>query len=778
MDWRTVRLIWLRELRDQLRDRRTLIMILVLPLVLYPVLGLSMLGITQGWLHQRNTVGVYNVAALPQATDQSAGNPGRSAACWLATTPIAPAGPTDWLTSSLAYDRMNRAGLGQDYPPLIIKDPDGETLHFSALYLETSQETEPLRVQDLGELSEEDIAAELRRIEHDPARCSNLLQQLQVDMLLIVPPDFQERLQRDERPTIYVISAGRETSRPLANRMQGLLGRWQNHVKEVRLLRRGLSPRYDESIQLIDPEKEQRGSRAASAIILDLMARLAPFLLVMWSLTGALYPAVDLCAGEKERGTMETLLISPAGREEIVYGKFLAIWVFSAATALLNLLSLGVTVWRFTAAAQDGQFQPWALLWCLVLLLPLSAFFSALCLAIGAYARSTKEGQYYLMPLFLVTLPLVFLSLAVKLDPLYCMVPVTGVALLLQELIAGNRDPVTWLYFVTVVAPMLLYAWLALRWAIYQFQREEVLFSEAERLDLRLWLGSLWRDKPALPTMGQAIFCFGLILVLRWLVPSWNTRPTLLGANLAYLTAVLLPPLVLAFAFTTRPLDGLSLRPASWQFLLMAVALALLLLFPLGELGAFALRQYPRVTDQLREHSPLAQELANLGKHQSAISPMDRLRLMLPYTLALGVIAPLCEELAFRGLIFNGLCRRFRPWTAVLLSSFLFALYHANVFQFIPAFVLGVVLALFTARSRSVLPAIVFHCVHNRMLILIVFAGGVIAPELDVAPALRIFCAGLSLLLALGLVTRLWVRGYRFWQIDETEPGVARTPGD
>ena len=80
--------------------------------------------------------------------------------------------------------------------------------------------------------------------------------------------------------------------------------------------------------------------------ILDMLVRIFPFMLVMWSLAGALYPAVDLCAGEKERGTMETLLISPAGREEIVWGKFLTIWVFSAATALLNLASMGLTTWR------------------------------------------------------------------------------------------------------------------------------------------------------------------------------------------------------------------------------------------------------------------------------------------------------------------------------------------------------------------------------------------------------------------------------------------------
>jgi len=131
----------------------------------------------------------------------------------------------------------------------------------------------------------------------------------------------------------------------------------------------------------------------------------------MWSLAGALYPAVDLCAGEKERGTMETLLITPAGREEIVLGKFLTIWLFSAASALLNLLSMGFTTWHFGQQLTSTSLPIAALSWCVVLSLPLSALFSAICLAIGAYARSSKEGQYYLMPLFLVTMPLIFLTL-------------------------------------------------------------------------------------------------------------------------------------------------------------------------------------------------------------------------------------------------------------------------------------------------------------------------------------------------------------------------------
>ena len=94
-----------------------------------------------------------------------------------------------------------------------------------------------------------------------------------------------------------------------------------------------------------DPEKSKPVNERAAEDLFDVLVRIFPFILVMWALAGALYPAVDLCAGEKERGTMETLLISPASREEIVWGKFLTIWVFSGATALLNLFSMGVSTW-------------------------------------------------------------------------------------------------------------------------------------------------------------------------------------------------------------------------------------------------------------------------------------------------------------------------------------------------------------------------------------------------------------------------------------------------
>src|ERR1700757_443274 len=167
------------------------------------------------------------------------------------------------------------------------------------------------------------------------------------------------------------------------------------------------------------------------------------------------------------------------------------------------------------------------------------------------------------MPLFLITMPLIFLTLApgVELNPFYSMVPVTGVALLMQRLMTSTglgQGP--WLYFVRGLAPGALYRWLALRWAIDQFQREEVLFREAERLDVRLWLRRLFREKEALPTAGQALFCFGLLLGLLWLGTGLGEHvPLLTRTGVILLAFVAAPPLFMALSITKQPRRALNL---------------------------------------------------------------------------------------------------------------------------------------------------------------------------------------------------------------------------
>lgn len=765
MRWSIIRLIWLRELRDQLRDRRTILMVAVLPILIYPLLGLGVVQLAEG-LGGKPVVGVYGADHLPPARPLSAGLDPLAPAAWLSFTPETAGGPAGALarcSGAAALARVADRGLGQDDPPLLLRQ--GDTLRFPPIFFETYEEAPASpKVEELpwteGEPTApgpgEDPDSWLARLGRGP------LASRQVAVLLVVPGDFTSQLARGQRPDLYVLAReGDDRSRLASNQVHDILRRWNRRLAQVRLLRHGLPADYGEAFAVRDPDQARPSLKQAAERLVEALVRIFPFLLVMWSLTGALYPAVDLCAGEKERGTMETLLISPASREEIVYGKFLTIWVFSGSTALLNLLSMGLTTLVFSRQLPVTVVRPAAVVWCMLLVLPLSAFFSALCLSVGAYARSTKEGQYYLMPLFLVTMPLIFLTLApgVELNAFYAMVPVTGVALLLQRLLmASTLEQVPWGYFGPVLAPIMLYGWLALRWAVSQFQREEVLFREAERLEVGLWLRRLFREKEPLPSAGEALFCFALILGLRWLSLGLGAGLTqVVHAAVDLVAFVVTPPLLMALLLTTRPRYGLGLRLPPAQALVSAGVLVLLLVLPLADLSGYFLTAFPGLKKLLTETTPLAALLEAVQQGGG----VEGSAWLLPLVLVL--LAPVCEELAFRGFILTGLRQRFHPWTAIVLSSLLFAVSHLNVFQFVPMFILGVILGVIATRSRSVLPGMLLHVLYNGLVVaplLFPARAGALMRFLESPPWLRPAVVTLCAVLA---ASYLAVTGYRLW---------------
>ena len=171
------------------------------------------------------------------------------------------------------------------------------------------------------------------------------LDERKLDLVLEAPDNFFTELEKGEgngtpRPTLQVHTRpGDERSRLAMRRLTPLLENWKHDLTKVRLVRKGLTEQFLDPVEVRQPEDSTQGAGRESVI--NLVVRFFPLMLVMWSLSGALYPAIDLCAGEKERGTMETLLITPAGREEIVLGKFLTIWVFSSFTALIELAEHG-----------------------------------------------------------------------------------------------------------------------------------------------------------------------------------------------------------------------------------------------------------------------------------------------------------------------------------------------------------------------------------------------------------------------------------------------------
>ena len=260
--------------------------------------------------------------------------------------------------------------------------------------------------------------------------------------------------------------------------------------------RAGLPAQFDSPIDIKDPLTDKPPEKKNFDELRDVLVKMIPLLLVMWMLTGAIYPAIDVTAGEKERGTMETLLISPAERSEIVFGKFFAVVVMGFGTAVWNVVLMLVAVAVVQIFFAHNLISLPGFGACVLAALPLAMLIAACGLALGIFARSTKEGNYYMVPMFFVVLPLSYLSMipGKELDAFTSWVPVANVLLLQQRLMAVRTDAFPWQHLPAVVVSMAACIAIALCAAVWQFHRESVLFREAEgggRRGRRV-LGILW----------------------------------------------------------------------------------------------------------------------------------------------------------------------------------------------------------------------------------------------------------------------------------------------
>lgn len=207
-----------------------------------------------------------------------------------------------------------------------------------------------------------------------------------------------------------------------------------------------------------------------------------PYLIFMLCLQGAMIPATDLGAGEKERGTLETLLISPIERHKLVLGKFLTIALAGVTSALVTVCSMavwGIVLSQGMAIQLVAEFMSAISLLDFILiffmLIPVVAIFSSLLLSLSIYARSFKEAQGYMTPIFMFTVVPVIMAMlpGVELKGGWAWVPLTNVALAIKELIKGTMD---YVQLVAIFGSTALIAALLIGFCVHWFNKEKVLF--------------------------------------------------------------------------------------------------------------------------------------------------------------------------------------------------------------------------------------------------------------------------------------------------------------
>lgn len=270
-----------------------------------------------------------------------------------------------------------------------------------------------------------------------PADAEAAVRALKEDVVIVIPEDYAKKFRASSPVEIAVVSDGsRAASRPKVQRVRALLQRYSGEVAALRLIGRGVSPAVVTPIRVQDREVSSAQQRAAQILTF------IPLFIVLAAFTGGMQIATDSTAGERERGSLEPLLVNPAPRAAIAAGKWLAAAVSAAlsvgiTTALCLLLLRAIPLQDLGIRFRVGSGQ---VSWLLAAVLPLCLLSTAIQTYLSTFARSFKEAQTYMGYLILVpALPGALSSMyPIVSQPWMYPIPILGAHLLAGEVLGGR----------------------------------------------------------------------------------------------------------------------------------------------------------------------------------------------------------------------------------------------------------------------------------------------------------------------------------------------------
>jgi len=407
MNWHNLLTVYLKELRDSLRDRRTLISMIVVPTLMIPGIMLTVL--------------VVSTKVVNKAREEI---------------------PTVMVLG------------GDDSPVLRAALAANPKLHLVRTTTDWKQ-----RISDK-----------------------------QLRAAVEIPAGFDAALDRGTPVEVKIYNyEGELRSGFAAGELRNFFNNYREKTVTARLVGRGLPAAlvkpFEVKTQNVAPPEKVGG---------NLVGGMIPYLFILLCFTGAMYPAMDLTAGEKERGTMETILCSPVARIDLVLGKFLMVLTASLGTVVFSLTSMilsfviggslfassgaGVAVKKAAANMETiPMLDPVGVLTVLAMVLPVAVLFCAVLLAVSLYAKSIKEASSYVSPMIIVIIIPAMMGLlpGVELNARLALVPILNIALVSKELVSGVFH---WNYLALIFGSTCLYAALALGLCVRMFNREEVMF--------------------------------------------------------------------------------------------------------------------------------------------------------------------------------------------------------------------------------------------------------------------------------------------------------------
>ncbi len=667
MNVKIIRTLVKKEMLDVLRDKKTVIMMLVVPLVLYPLIFIGAMQIIMMIASGMETQS-YRIAVV--AEDDGA--------------------LLRKLESGQAQDDSGKPQRTADVPEKNTDEAEEETEDIQALD-GAREETEDIQALDgAGEETEDIQALDGRSIGDYEAA----LQDKSIDAYVTGTQEGGRTIYQ-----IYYLSSEENSSYALGL-IQEKIEELKTEVAKQRVEAAGLDAA--ETLEPVAYEEKDIASKEQS--LGSILGMVLPFMLIISLLMGTMYPAIDTTAGERERGTLETILTLPVTNHQLIVGKFLTVAAIGIVSAMLNMVSMGgIAFYIYQVAGMQtdvgsfdaARFVP-SFIICIFAVLAFSLFISAVTMCVTSFAKSYKEANNYITPLTLVVMLTGYIGFIpnLELTQTMALVPVANICLLVKNLLLFQIDQGM---VAVVLISNLAYAALAILFLSKIYDSEAVLFGDG-RNSFQIFEKRSNMKQGGVPSVSDTWFVVAVTVVLMLYAGSiLQIKYGIWGVFATQMILLFIPLLVvlymkkdvrLTYGFARTTLGGcLGAAILSVGLFLVNVALSYVMmeLFP---------QSASRVSDSFSQ----------IMDGGIAIN-----------LLVIALAPAVCEELLFRGFILHAMKEAYRPWVAIGITAALFGAYHMSVAKFVPTGLLGLALCYAVYRTGSIFPAMLIHFINNAI---------------------------------------------------------------
>ncbi|MBP3603157.1 MAG: CPBP family intramembrane metalloprotease [Lachnospiraceae bacterium] len=432
-------------------------------------------------------------------------------------------------------------------------------------------------------------------------------------------------------------------------------------------------------------------------------------LLITTILLGAFYPAVDITTGEKERGTLETLLTLPVTNFQMIMSKYIAVSMFACATAVLSIVALGGSVLFLVfgvstelAAEFQGISVQTVIVLVLLLLLAMittALLITAICMCFCVFAKSNKEANNYMTPVMLIIMfaSMVGMIPSVELNYQTALIPLVNVSLLMKQLLAQHFDfAVIGVTIAVNFAYSIIIIWILAK----MYDSENVLFQDGFQ-SIRLFQKRSEFEKGTVPAVGDLVMSIVVILLLVLYVGSAVSVRSTFAGTIVNQVIIFAVPVLVTWYMKSNQKELFSFKKPKKGTIPGSIVLYL---------GTYCLEM--AIAGILIKAFPASAENVSMSFEQLAKQPVILMLIVMALMPAIG------EEICFRGFLYGGLKNKYGVKWAVVLSAIVFGAFHMSLVKLLPTAMLGACLAYIVSVSGSIYIGMVLHFVNNAFSML------------------------------------------------------------